>query len=629
MKMNRRLLASVLTGAIIFVIISIFAFLGVGSNIQNRLSDNLYGGKTALDAIVIIGIDDASLQEIGRWPWKRSVFADMIEKLSEADVVGIDVGFFERSEDDSGLIDAVDANDKVVLASEYISFSVLGDEVSGKHMLRPIAGASHGYINVVTDDDGITRRINMDISEEEDAFAYKVYSMYLGRELSLGADFLVNFVDGYRIYSFADVLAARVDMEEFKGKIVLIGATAPDLHDTYFVPTSKGSAMPGVQIHASAIQTMVTQDYLRYGGTWMTVLLILIACALVCAISHHLGIIKAAAACLAMMAGYIFVAIAFFDKGIVMNLIYVPLAIIAAYTGNVGVYYFVEKRELKKTCNAFSKYVSPEIIKEIMDDPKKLRLGGEKRDITVFFSDIRGFTSISERLAPEELVELLNEYLSEMTEIILENQGVVDKYMGDAIMAFWNAPLNQKEHAAMAAKSCLAMIARLRVLSMKWEKQGIPTLNIGIGLNTGHAVVGNMGSDKRFDYTAMGDTVNLGSRLEGLNKQYGTNIIISESTRKRLPDEFIVRELDRVMVKGKKDPTTIYELRGYKDNTDVQMIEGFEAALHLYYKGRWDEAAQGFKRIGDAPSKMFIERCECLKGGCVKDWRGVWEMKTK
>ena len=220
-----------------------------------------------------------------------------------------------------------------------------------------------------------------------------------------------------------------------------------------------------------------------------------------------------------------------------------------------------------------------------------INLGGEKRNITIFFSDIRGFTTISEKLKPEELVHLLNEYLTEMTTIITDDEGLVDKYMGDAIMSFWGAPLEQPNHAEMACSSSLKMMKKLKELQNKWKKEGIPSFDIGIGLNSGEAIVGNMGSSNRFDYTAMGDSVNLASRMEGLNKIYGTNIIITENTQKVVKDKFETRKLDVVQVKGKKKPVYIYELIFEKDKLSKKhrdFVKLYEESLELYFKKKWN-----------------------------------------
>jgi len=224
-----------------------------------------------------------------------------------------------------------------------------------------------------------------------------------------------------------------------------------------------------------------------------------------------------------------------------------------------------EQREKKYIRQTFSKFVSKSVVDELLKDPDKLKLGGEKKILTVLFSDIRGFTTISERLTPEALVEHLNEYLQAMTDIVFKYLGTLDKYVGDEIMAFWGAPIPQEDHAVLAARASVEMMRVLGELNRKWVAEGKPELHIGIGLNTGDMVVGNMGSSSRMDYTLMGDNVNLGARLEGTNKVYGTNIIISEATYEYVKDHIVARELDLIRVKGKELPVKIYELIDMKE----------------------------------------------------------------
>ncbi|MCS7084445.1 MAG: adenylate/guanylate cyclase domain-containing protein, partial [Aquificaceae bacterium] len=219
-----------------------------------------------------------------------------------------------------------------------------------------------------------------------------------------------------------------------------------------------------------------------------------------------------------------------------------------------------EEENVKYIRSTFSKFVAKDVVNELLANPDALKLGGEKKEVTVFFSDVRGFTTISETLSPENLVQLLNEYLSIMTDLIISYRGTIDKYMGDAIMAFWGAPIPNEEHAYYACIASLAQLEELKKLQQRWVEQGYPVIDIGIGLNSGYAVVGNMGSSHRMDYTVMGDTINLGSRLEGTNKQYGTRIIISEFTYAKVKDRVYVRELDIIRVKGKNEPVKIYEL---------------------------------------------------------------------
>jgi adenylate cyclase len=302
--------------------------------------------------------------------------------------------------------------------------------------------------------------------------------------------------------------------------------------------------------------------------------------------------------------------------------------------------YFTEEREKKKIKNAFQHYLNPAVINDLMENPGALKLGGEKKELTVFFSDVRGFTTISETLSPEALSALLNEYFTPMTNIILESGGLLDKYIGDAIMAVWGAPLPCDDHADRALEGSLRMLDALDVLREGWRARGLPLIDIGCGVNTGHMVVGNMGSDQRFDYTVLGDSVNLGARLEGVTKQYGVRLICSEFAVKKLkrPQQFVLRELDSIQVKGKTEPVLIYEcMRVLNGQRQIcQDIAGlFAQALGHYRKQDWTSAEAIFAKIlqlrpDDGPTREFLERCTYLQEHTPGEtWDGTWVMKTK
>jgi len=273
----------------------------------------------------------------------------------------------------------------------------------------------------------------------------------------------------------------------------------------------------------------------------------------------------------------------------------------------------------------------------MLKDPSKLKLGGDKKQLTVLFSDIRGFTTIAEQLSPEGLVHLLNEYLTAMTDIVFKYDGLLDKYIGDAIMAVYGAPLDQPDHALRACRTALEMLHTLKKLQAKWSAEEKPYVNIGVGVNTGDMVVGNMGSQMRFDYTVMGDSVNLSSRLEGINKEYGTNIVISEFTYAIVKDELYCRELDAVRVKGKKLPVKIYELLCERKDAEQcrPFVELFEAGVAKYKQALWDEAIAAFQKVFDAkpddpPAKLYITRCQELKENPPpQPWDGVFTMTRK
>ncbi len=634
-------IAIIIVSAVITILLLHVGFL---SNVNLYLTDNLYGGQAPLDSIVIVAIDDTSLQEIGRWPWEREVFVETILNLSEAKVIGIDVAFFEPSDSENDLAlgqAAKQAN--VIFPVEFTSFITVDGRVYGSQTLLPIpeiSSSKKGYINIITDDDGISRAINTNVGtlegEEYKSFVAVLYKEFWGKDAPKKNRYLINFAgppETFKQYSLSDVYSGKVSKDEFKNKLVLIGATSPDMHDDAFVPTSEGKAMPGVEIHANTLQTMILSNSPNEAPLWLISIVIIISSSIVTFLINHFGIKLSFLAAVVLAIAYIFISIILFEQGIIMNLIFVPLGIALNYSFVVAYKYKIEETEKKKVSSAFSKYVAPSVIDEIMKDPEKLKLGGTKREITVFFSDIRGFTSLSEKLSPEKLVSLLNEYLSEMTKIIMESDGVVDKYIGDAIMAFWGAPLKQPDHAVLAVNAALKMAENLESLNKEFHKKGYPKIKIGIGVNTGEAVIGNMGSYERFDYTAMGDTINLGSRLESLTKEYGVQIIISDSTKKKIGKGFVTRKLDKVKVKGKNKPVEIYELVCESSKLDSKTkteIEEFEKGLDFYFKKKWSDAIIHFKTCEGKATEEFIERCKIFKKNPPeKEWDGSWTMTRK
>lgn len=312
------------------------------------------------------------------------------------------------------------------------------------------------------------------------------------------------------------------------------------------------------------------------------------------------------------------------------------------FVGITSYKYFTEERKKQELKGTFAKYVSPAIVDEILKDPGNIELGGKKVELTVMFSDVRGFTTISEKLDPRALSSLLNSYLTPMTDLVFETKGTLDKYMGDAIMAFWGAPIPLDDHPQRAATCALKMLKKLKVLQQEYANKGLPTIDIGIGLNTGDMSVGNMGSNTVRSYTVMGDSVNLGSRLEGINKEYGTRIIVSEFTQKRIAQDFITREVDWVRVKGKAQPVRIFELMGTKASGPLApeaqllaLLPEFEKGFRLYHERKFDEAVVAFTaalntKPDDECSQLYIERCnEYLAEPPGNDWDGVYTMKTK
>jgi adenylate cyclase len=452
---------------------------------------------------------------------------------------------------------------------------------------------------------------------------------------------LVNYMGPEKTfphYSIADIIKGRLPAETFRNKIVLVGATAVGIYDLRVTPFS--AAYPGVEIHANVIDNILHQNFLLY-SSFIRLLDIIAIIAFGLIIGFVVPRLKAVTGIFAFLVSIgAFIAINLFvfsQFNIWMNLTYPLLTMIAIYFGVTIYRYVTEEREKKKIRGAFQYYLTASVINEMLKDPTKLKLGGDKKDLSVLFSDIRGFTTISEKLTPEELVHLLNEYLTAMTDIVFKYDGMLDKYMGDAIMAVFGAPLDQPDHAKRACLTALDMLSELHRLQKKWQDEGKPVLNIGVGINSGDMVVGNMGSEMRFDYTVMGDMVNLGSRLEGINKEYGSNIIFSEFTYNAVKDSMCCRELDMVRVKGKKMPVKIYELLGEKKDESKwkEFISTFEQGLVLYRASQWDEAIATFQKVlairpEDGASLMYIERSKNLKENPPPaPWDGVFTMTRK
>ncbi|MBI3006370.1 MAG: adenylate/guanylate cyclase domain-containing protein [Ignavibacteriales bacterium] len=330
----------------------------------------------------------------------------------------------------------------------------------------------------------------------------------------------------------------------------------------------------------------------------------------------------------------------FTNANMLINVVHPGFAIVLAYF-STAVYQYLQEREQKALIkNVFGHYLSPAVVNILASDPSKARLGGDRRELTVFFSDIANFTTVSESFKqPEGLVDLLNEYLSEMTSIVLKTDGTLDKYVGDAIIAFWGAPLPQKDHAYRGCVAALEMQKKLSELRPKWKKEGKPELSCRCGVNTGNVIVGNIGGKDRFDYTVIGDSVNLASRMEGANKQYHSSIMISESTYGQVKDKVIVRELDLLQVKGKTEPVKVFELLGTSgmklNEGEKQSLELYHEGLKLYRKRTWDEAIAYFNQAHQLDPKCHVAQIYAERAGLYQlnpppeEWNGVFVMTTK
>lgn len=373
----------------------------------------------------------------------------------------------------------------------------------------------------------------------------------------------------YPTYSFFDVLQSQeqieakqtpaIDPARFRDKIVFVGATASGLRDVFETPFAHG-IMAGIHVHAAVTDDLLSARFLEPPSPAVRVGAVIVSAVLIGAMASMLPAWWAAAATTLWIAAAGWFATRVFANGHWLNLSQPVLAASFALFGGVAYQYFFEGREKRKMKKLFGQYVSKDVFDQLVANPALARLGGQRREMTVLFSDIRGFTTVSERGEPEAIVAILNEYFTQMVDIVFRHKGTLDKFVGDMVMALFGAPLDDPDHADHAVQAALEMIERLGALNARWKAAGGPELDIGIGINTGPMIAGNIGSEAIMSYTVIGDAVNLGSRLESLNKQYGTRIIISEATRVRLKGAYVFTSLGDVVVKGKTQPVAIYEL---------------------------------------------------------------------
>ncbi|MCC6880180.1 MAG: adenylate/guanylate cyclase domain-containing protein [Rhodocyclaceae bacterium] len=442
----------------------------------------------------------------------------------------------------------------------------------------------------------------------------------------------------FRYYSIADIMADRIKPGELKGKVVLIGTTAPGLLDLRATPV--GEAYPGVEIHANLIAGML-DGTIKQKPSYVLgaeVVLLLLAGLVMVLLLPQFSPLRATLASLVVLLFILTVNLVFWHYGnLVLPLASAVLLILTLYALNMSYGYFVESRAKRQFTELFGQYVPPELVEEMSRNPESYSMDGRKAELTVLFSDIRGFTTISEGLGPDELTRLMNEYLSAMTEVVRKNRGTLDKYIGDAIMAFWGAPVSDPQHARQAVLTAMQMQAALPAVNKAFAAKGWPEVKIGVGVNTGEMTVGDMGSSVRKAYTVMGDAVNLGSRLEGITKQYGVGILVGEGTRKAIKD-IVFREVDRVQVKGKEEPVAIYEpicLESESGKPVQEELKLWNQALRYYRAQEWDQAEVTLLNLSRlAPDRAlyakYMERVSHLRKETPgADWKGVWKFETK
>ncbi|MBU4233082.1 MAG: adenylate/guanylate cyclase domain-containing protein [Desulfobacterales bacterium] len=636
------------------------------------------------------------------WPWPREVYAPLIEycRWAGAKAVIFDILFTEASsygsKDDQKFARAVAAAGNVALPfflsrdvkppnpSEADLLKQAGltipgpapqDQPAYRSVVTPIpallaAAAALGNVESSPDADGIYRRVRL-VAPFKDkwlpALGFAAFHRFgapgdlrftpgalkvgdLAIPLDGQGQFLLKFRGpsrSHKRFSAANIIASEARRQhgqppiyppaDFAGKWVLVGLTAPGLLDLKASPVA--AVYPGVEVHATLLDNLLRGDFLRPAPLWgLWAGIIVLSAAMVLVVLFFSGLAATLTGFAALALAYLGLVVGAFHYGWWADPVLPGVALGFSFTLAAAFSYATEGRQKLYIRRMFGQYMSETVINHLLEHPEKLQLGGERRRVTLFFSDLAGFTTISERLSAETVVSLLNDYLSCMTEIILDEAGTVDKFEGDAIMAFWGAPLDQPDQAPRACRAALRQQAALQELNRGFAGLNLPPLSMRIGLHTGDAIVGNLGSAKRFDYTVIGDTVNLASRLEGVNKFYGSHIMASETTVAECTGTVEFRELDLVAVKGKEQAVRVFEVLGLTGELEPELIrrrQDFAQALELYRQRCFPEAGAAFEAIltenpEDGPARVYRDRCRRLQEAPPPaDWDTVFRPEGK
>jgi adenylate cyclase len=567
------------------------------------LSDQLFTPQLPSPNIVIAGVDDSTLDIYGRWAdWPRSLHAQAIDNLSQAgaQVIGFDVIFADSSADDELLATAMAAADNVVLATVGTQLATqTGGEITYDNVLLPIdileqASSNIGHANVIPDGDGTVRRLPLIVKSSSGqthpslalAVLHRHFSLTLPQEYPLqngSVNLLARDVpvdDSYYLrinfsadfggrpyIPYGDIISGDFDPSLVNNRIVLIGMTATGEPDTWAIPTAAGN-VPGVFIHAGAMDTILTERFLVETGPVITLMIMLLLMGITafalprCGTWYWTDIAKGAGITIGLFVAYLVGGFFAFDRGYILTLFYPLLLLPVLYLSNVVYMVVSEQSDKRFVKELFGRYISPQIAREIVNraDTGELQLGGEQREVSVLFADIRNFTTISEQLAPEAVVKMLNTYLSAATDAVVQHDGIVNKFAGDNIMAVWNAPQSQPDHALSAIQAAWEAQRRLTELRQN-DDRGI-LVQFGIGINTGVALAGNVGSVGRTEYTVIGDSVNVASRI--CSSAVGGEVWIGADTYDQARDYIEAEKLEAQMVKGKSVPIEVYRVTGLR-----------------------------------------------------------------
>ena len=599
--MIRRLIV----GACIGGLALIFYYLDTFYVIEHNFTDRFFREERETDyRIKVLAIDEDSLQDVGRWPWPRDVMAETTSMLADggAEAVWVDVLYAESSpveEEDEAFDEALATHDEILLPV-YFQFDTLqadaGTALEYSTMFEPIYDNYNmedtGHINVLADEDRVVRQGLLGVESPEGNMIPAI-SVVLANELLTEEEQITYDEDGNRwlrgdgeiptddwsrmgfsyasspqqstfsVYSFKDVLDGSIPPDYFSQSIVLIGPYATGLQDEYLTPMSNTIPMFGVEIHANIIQSLMDEQYYERTSLPMGLLIVGLMFAAPFALFEAVRARWATGLLFVLLTGYvIFVGVWFDVNQMLLPFTYALAAIIFAYVSSVVIQYIQETLEKKRVRDTFGRYVSQNVVDDILDSNEEIKVGGVKKDVTLMFIDIRGFTTLSEKMNPEKVIDILNDYLDLCAQSIFKFEGTIDKFMGDGVMAIYGAPIEQDDHALRSVKTAIDIQEQSEALTTRIKEQYDYEIGFGIGINSGECIVGNVGSKDRLDYTAIGDDVNLAARLE--SKAKAMQILISDKTYEKIKDDVDVTKLEPVMVKGKEKPIQVYQIENIK-----------------------------------------------------------------
>ena len=635
-----------------------------------RYFDTLIAGKTPTENnIYTVNIDEATLDKYGQFPFKRDIYAKIIDDLYQRNaglvVFNILMPEADRQGGDAKLAETLNKYGNVVLSNAPSEVTKNNPKAPGSAVINAqfsdmiiqypgiIANipelenvaAGIGITNMLSEIDGVNRRIPLVITYNEKIYpslALETLRVAVG-DSTVQVKLFEGGIEKMRIpavgqlstdalgriwidYSQKSKSFSAVDLpKDFDGGIVIVGVTAAGLANP--LPTAIGGLWPQ-DVQAAIIGTLANgvniqrPDWADGAEILAWLVLGIIAIFLTRWKHGYFGII------LIGILMYYSGNTLFTQSSTLVDISYGILALAIVYLHSYTVKFITELNQKLQIKKQFGTYLSPALVEKLQKNPELLRLGGERRDLSIMFTDVRGFTTISEHYGDnvEGLTEIMNRYMTAMTQKILDNNGTLDKYIGDAQMAFWNAPLDDNDHAINAVKTGLQMLGDLDEFNQEISKEGIPPFGMGLGINTGSVIVGNMGSSQRFDYTCLGDAVNLASRLEGQSKTYGVRIILGEGTAKLVKDKYTVIELDTIAVKGKTVGVKVYTI------ADIADITAHKKYLRAYYAGQWDAAIVMIQHLVKANSELkqyYTNMLERLNEGCPKDWDGTYKATSK